>query len=95
MQTPNWIFVVLVLVGGTVGSAQTDLALDSSSQITPNDQLTRAEFEKLHASLTAPTDEAWKTIPWHLDLLSAQRMAAKQRKLIFIWSMDGHPLGCT
>ncbi len=52
------------------------------------------EFEKLHASLV-PTNEVWKTIPWEVDLLAAQRKAADEDKLLFIWAMDGHPLGCT
>ena len=53
-----------------------------------------AEFKKLHAELE-PQGEKWKSIPWETDLLKAQRMAAKDNKPIFIWSMDGHPLGCT
>jgi hypothetical protein len=95
MQTLNWIFVLLLTAGVSIGNAQDTLLLDPSNTSDPGDPLTRAEFEELHAELTAPTDEIWKTIPWHSDLLSAQRLAAKQRKLIFIWSMDGHPLGCT
>ena len=51
-------------------------------------------FGELHQQL-APKKEAWKTIAWHVDLLSAQNQAARERKPIFIWSMDGHPLGCT
>lgn len=58
------------------------------------DELTTKLFEKLHAGIV-PEKEAWKTIPWHTDLLTAQAAAVKQKKLIFIWAMDGHPLGCT
>jgi hypothetical protein len=50
--------------------------------------------EKCEALCTTP-DAAWRSIPWELDLLKAQRMAVEQSKPIFIWSMDGHPLGCT
>jgi hypothetical protein len=39
--------------------------------------------------------DAWRTIPWKISLLDAQRAAAQEGKPIFIWSMDGHPLGCT
>lgn len=46
-------------------------------------------------SLCAVPDAPWRSIPWEMDLLKAQRMAAEQSKPIFIWSMDGHPLGCT
>jgi hypothetical protein len=59
------------------------------------DALTLAEFEKLHKELVPPTGEAWRTIPWKVSLLEARETAAKERKPIFMWSMDGHPLGCT
>jgi hypothetical protein len=59
-----------------------------------DDEITMDEFRKLQAELV-PQYATWKTIPWQTDLLSAQRLAAEQKKLIFIWAMDGHPLGCT
>ncbi len=52
------------------------------------------EFEQLHRSL-APAAEAWQSIPWHSNLTSAQLAAIEQNKPLFIWAMDGHPLGCT
>lgn len=52
------------------------------------------EFEKLHSELRPPTEEAWRSIPWKTSLLDAQAAAAKEQKPIFIWAMDGHPLGC-
>ncbi len=53
------------------------------------------QFKKLHAMLQASPDEAWRTIPWRIELLDAQQLAAEEHKPIFIWAMDGHPLGCT
>ena len=58
------------------------------------DELSLTEFEKLHAQLV-PKTETWKTIPWQTSLLTAQQIAAKKKQPIFIWAMDGHPLGCT
>jgi hypothetical protein len=58
-------------------------------------ELTEAKFRELHAELRPSPDEPWRTIPWKIDLLEAQRAAAEQHKPIFIWAMDGHPLGCT
>ena len=52
------------------------------------------EFERLHRELP-PENETWKTIPWKLTLLEARKIAAAQQKPMFIWAMDGHPLGCT
>jgi|GEM_PF-679486 len=41
------------------------------------------------------TSAPWRSIPWQTDLLNAQKMAAESEKPIFVWAMDGHPLGCT
>ena len=57
--------------------------------------LDQAEFERLHAELQPDPAQLWRTIPWKISLLDAQRMAAEQKKPLFIWAMDGHPLGCT
>ena len=57
--------------------------------------LTEARFEELHQQLRPSPEEPWLTIPWKLSVLDAQRIAAEQNKPIFIWAMDGHPLGCT
>ena len=52
-------------------------------------------FRRLHKELQVSKEEPWQTIPWKIALLDAQRTAAAERKPIFIWAMDGHPLGCT
>ena len=57
-------------------------------------ELSDDEFERLHAELQ-PGDEPWLTIPWKISVLNAQQIAVKEDKPIFIWAMDGHPLGCT
>jgi len=38
--------------------------------------------------------ELWRTIPWKVSLMEAQAEAAKVKKPLFIWAMDGHPLAC-
>ncbi len=58
-------------------------------------KLDDGEFKKLHAMLQPSPDEPWRMIPWQIKLLDAQQIAAKESKPIFIWAMDGHPLGCT
>ena len=57
--------------------------------------LTIEEFERLHRELQPAEDATWRTIPWETSVLEAQAKAAKDRKPLFIWAMDGHPLGCT
>jgi hypothetical protein len=54
-----------------------------------------AKFQELHQSLQPRPDELWRTIPWKTSVLDAQQAAVKENKPIFIWAMDGHPLGCT
>ncbi len=57
-------------------------------------RLSESRFKELLQELR-PGDEPWRTIPWRISLLDAQRAAAKEKKPLFIWAMDGHPLGCT
>jgi len=58
-------------------------------------ELDEAEFNRLCDLLQPSEDEPWRTIPWKIDVLDAQQAAADEGKPIFIWAMDGHPLGCT
>ncbi len=57
--------------------------------------LSEAKFDELRALLTPDPQTMWRRIPWRVELLEAQREAAAQNKPLFIWAMDGHPLGCT
>lgn len=59
-----------------------------------NYELTESRFKELAAELQ-PGEPLWRSIPWRVSLLQAQRDAIAQQKPIFIWAMDGHPLGCT
>lgn len=59
------------------------------------EELTDAKFTELQKQLRPTKDEPWLTIPWRVSLLDAQKAAAKEGKPVFIWAMDGHPLGCT
>lgn len=54
-----------------------------------------AVFADLHARIVPKADEKWQSIPWKTDLLEARDLAAKEGKPVFLWSMNGHPLGCT
>jgi hypothetical protein len=56
--------------------------------------LSAEEFERLHRRLQPPADEPWRRIPWRVSLLEARNEAARAGKPLFIWAMDGHPLGC-
>lgn len=53
------------------------------------------DVDRLIKLLQPNPHERWRMIPWKISLLEGQKLAAEQRKPIFIWAMDGHPLGCT
>ncbi len=57
--------------------------------------LTVEEFKKYHKELQPTGKEAWLSIPWKISLLDGQKVAGEEKKPLFIWAMDGHPLGCT
>jgi hypothetical protein len=77
-------FMWIAIIGSAVISAATTA-----------EELTESRFEKLHAELQPDNSALWRTIPWKTSVLSAQQTAASEKKPIFIWAMDGHPLGCT
>ncbi len=63
--------------------------------VTQAEDLTDEKVRQLLKELQPSADEPWRSISWRIDLLAAQRDAVNERKPIFIWAMDGHPLGCT
>ena len=56
--------------------------------------LTLEEFRKLHQDLKPRRDELWRSIPWKTSLLDARDQAVREKKPLFMWSMNGSPLGC-
>lgn len=67
----------------------------SSVVLALSSALTTAEFDTLHQQLQPSGEEVWRSIPWKISMLDAQAAAVREKKPIFIWAMDGHPLGCT
>jgi hypothetical protein len=41
------------------------------------------------------SEQRWLEIAWETDLDAARKRAASEDKPVFLWEMDGHPLGCT
>ena len=56
-------------------------------------------FPELEAKVTAllPTEEeqAFLQIPWRLNVMEARAESARTGKPMFVWEMNGHPLGHT
>ena len=51
--------------------------------------------ERIDAIVPAAEEERWLQIPWRTELLEARREANAAGKPIFMWLMNGDPLGCT
>jgi len=58
-------------------------------------ELSGADLAEQCQAVCQDRDAPWRTVPWKTDLLDAQKLAVEQHKPIFVWAMDGHPLGCT
>ena len=50
---------------------------------------------KIAAIMPTAEEEKWMTIPWRTDLNQARRDSVALSKPIFMWIMNGHPMGCT
>jgi hypothetical protein len=81
---PSFAFTTLALAAFTIPALKAELP-----KVTPESAPSIAE-------LIAPTadEDAWLQIPWEVDLAAARKKAAAAGKPIFLWEMDGHPLGC-
>lgn len=67
-------------------------AQDQSKSLTLTDQ--QMEAWKTHIKPTGK-ELAWKKIAWLPDLKSGIEKAAQTGKPVLLWTMNGHPLGCT
>lgn len=50
--------------------------------------------EVVQEIMPSKEESAWLEIDWKTDLWEARKEAAKTGKPIYLWEMDGHPLGC-
>ena len=51
--------------------------------------------EKVAGVIPKASEEPWTTIPWRSDLAAARAEANRVGKPLFVWMMNGNPLGCT
>lgn len=91
MTAARWLILLALFIGsGHSGSGQpVDIKSDPFKAFGP------VMLQKIRNVCQTSPDEPWRTIPWKISLIEAQNLAAESRKPIFIWAMDGHPLGCT
>lgn len=45
--------------------------------------------------LPTKQEEKWLSVPWRTELFQARLDAQRESKPIFMWIMNGHPMGCT
>jgi hypothetical protein len=50
---------------------------------------------KIQSVLPTAEEEAWLSIPWRVNLFQARKDSVEQGKPLFLWLMNGHPMGCT
>lgn len=68
------------------------MATQSSRDIPQNE----ARLGELIGQIRPGPDEVrWREIPWQTDIRDACRIATETGKPIFLWAMNGNPLGCT
>jgi len=49
--------------------------------------------QRLERLRPKPAEEKFMQIPWRTDLLAAREEAQQAGKPLFMWAMDGNPLG--
>lgn len=64
-----------------------------STELKPLDRATMGEY--LRATRPSADELRWREIPWQSDLREGVRLAKEQGKPVFLWTMNGNPLGCT
>jgi hypothetical protein len=40
-------------------------------------------------------EDRWLAIPWRTDIMQARLEAQRYNRPLFLWVMNGHPMGCT
>ena len=62
----------------------------------PFPTVTRERFQAALTNALGESGSEWfRAVDWHPNLWAAREAAVATGKPIFIWSMNGHPLGST
>jgi hypothetical protein len=74
---------------------QTNTVNETQELLNPPPALTAETFARLFEACRPKTaQERWTEIPWIGVLWEGRQKAAQEKKPLFIWAMNGHPLGC-
>ena len=73
---------------------QATLSAPEGSALTTAPAIDPAQFEALFASIRPGKSEMrWLEIPWLGTILEGRQAAMTAKKPMFLWAMNGHPLG--
>lgn len=50
--------------------------------------------QRMAVVLPTEAEDRWLQIPWRANVMEARAEAERQRKPLFMFVMDGNPLGC-
>ncbi len=50
---------------------------------------------KISAVLPTSDEDRWLTIPWRTNVMQARLDAQNLNRPMFLWIMNGNPMGCT
>lgn len=78
-----------------LGIAALAAAIAGLAHLTAAPPISDADFVSLRKVIRpGDNEDAFATIPWEADLWDARKKAAAAGKPVFLWEMDGSPLGC-
>lgn len=50
---------------------------------------------KVKSVIPTAKEERWLSIPWRTSVMEARALSQREGKPMFLWIMNGSPLGCT
>jgi len=73
----------------------TALFLGSPLLAQSTDAASEASFRKFMDSIfPAAGEEKWRRTPWIPSIATGRRLAQERKRPLFLWAMNGDPLGC-
>ena len=96
MTKTQLIFIVATLSVSIISlscAQQSDPEVLLAAKATKAGALSDAQFETIHRYIIGD-ESKWNKIQWRSDLWLAKIESAKKNKPLFIWAMNGDPLGC-
>ena len=91
--------VVLIIVAGCVlmstGSVSGQEVKEIVQKVLKDGVQSQKQFDTVFDFIVGTSeDEKWRAIPWVPDLWEGRKLAAEKGKPLFVWAMNGDPLGC-